>query len=162
MFILNANLKVVFKLFILSFTIFFALQKSPQFDWIYLALASINEQDSNSINSEEYSEVINLFETILKKPEVYTTEVLSLKAMSYKIGVPTRLLSNAVNHHYGESYSKYMNRMRIKFAEKLLKDNPELSIINIMYDSGFRTKSSFNREFKTITRVSPTDYRNTL
>ena len=152
-------LTIAFKLLIITFTMFFALQKSPYFDWVYVALAAINEKDKAPELEQHYAQIITAFEELIQDHTAYTQEVLSLKAMADRLGVPVRLFSNAINHQYGESYSKYMNRLRVKFAEKLLRDNPDLSIIAVMYDSGFRTKSSFNREFKAINGISPTMFR---
>ncbi|HAW76446.1 MAG TPA: hypothetical protein DCW74_12020 [Alteromonas australica] len=33
------------------------------------------------------------------------------------------------------------------------------SITSVMLDSGFQTKSSFNKEFKTLKNLSPSEYR---
>lgn len=150
---------ITFKLVIISWTMFFALQKSHHFDRVYVALAAINEKDIAPEIAEHYEQIISSFEEQIKDHTAYTQEVLSLKTMADRLGVPARRFSNAINNQYGESYSKYMNRLRVKYAEKLLRDNPDLSITAVMYDSGFRTKSSFNREFKAINGVSPTTFR---
>lgn len=150
---------IIFKLIMISFTLLFALQKSPYFDWLYTAFAALQDQNPPLEVMQNYESVIADFEGLLTDHTVYTEEVLSLKAMADRLGVPVRLCSNAINHQYGESYSKYMNRMRVNFAAKLLTEHKTLAMIDVMYDAGFRSKSSFNKEFKAITGFSPTDYR---
>jgi AraC-like DNA-binding protein len=153
------SITLLFKLFFISFTVFLALQKSPFFDWLYVAF-DLNIQEEFKPDEEEIiNKIIISFEHLIKEPSVYTNEVLSLKNMASKLNVSARAFSNAVNHHYGESYTKHMNRLRIKVAEKLLVEQQELSIISVMYESGFRTKSSFNKEFKALNGISPSDYR---
>ncbi|MCC3862511.1 AraC family transcriptional regulator [Pseudemcibacter aquimaris] len=153
---------IIFKLALVSFAFIFALQKSPYFDWLYETRESKQTHELPYDKKREYAFIINEFEAILKNPKIYTDEVFSLKAMADKIGVPARLFSNAINHKFSESYSKHMNHRRVCFAETLLKENPELNMTNIMFDAGFRTKSSFNKEFKAITGMTPTEYRNSL
>ena len=59
---------------------------------------------------------------------------------------------------YAESPKKYMNRMKLEKATKLLL-NTDLLISEIAYDCGFDTISSFNRLFKLHFKAPPTEYR---
>jgi AraC-like DNA-binding protein len=150
---------ILFKLMLVSTVLLFALQKSPHFDWLYTTLAARGDTLPPADTLKEYARIITMFEAALQDHNLYTQNVLSLKAVADRLGVPARLFSNAVNHTYGESYSKYMNRRRVDMAAKRLRETTDLAMIDVMYDAGFRTKSSFNREFKAITGLSPTQYR---
>jgi len=147
---------ILFKVIIISFAIFLALQKSPLFDWLY---TSFSTSIGKTIESKNLQTIICAFEQLIEDATIYTKEVVSLKAMADKLGVSARLFSNAINHHYGESYTKRINRLRVNFARRLLVEQPQLSIMAVMFDSGFQTKSSFNKEFKALTSLSPSEYR---
>ncbi len=56
-----------------------------------------------------------------------------------------------------KTFSKYLNEIRIGYACKLLMEN-KYSITAVCYESGFNNVSNFNRQFKTITGFSPTEY----
>ena len=56
-----------------------------------------------------------------------------------------------------KTFSKYLNEIRIGYACKLLIEE-KYSITAICYESGFNNVSNFNRQFKTITGLSPTEY----
>ena len=150
---------IVFKLLIISFTIFLALQKSPLFDWLYEPLSTSIEKNVEPEKLRVFQTIICTFEKLTEDPTSFTQEVSSLKAMADRLGVTARIFSNAINHHYGESYTKRMNRLRVSYAEKLLIEQPQISIMEVMYNSGFQTKSSFNKEFKVLTNLSPSEYR---
>lgn len=45
---------------------------------------------------------------------------------------------------------------------QVLFSNPDTQIIDIAFDSGFSSISSFNRAFKKITGLSPSKYRQTM
>ncbi|QGX61889.1 AraC family transcriptional regulator [Alteromonas mediterranea] len=152
-------LTVVFKLLIIGYTTFLALQKSPLFDWVY---NSVSRSDKKAVAPEKikvFQAIINDFERLIKEPPIYTKELISLNTMADRLGVTARLLSNAINHQYGESYTKCMNRLRVNFAAKLLVEEPNRPITSVMFDSGFQTKSSFNKEFKALKELSPSEYR---
>jgi len=58
----------------------------------------------------------------------------------------------------GSTFTEYLNRIRIDFARKLLR-NTEMQIKEIGYECGFTSISYFNHTFKRITGTSPRLYR---
>jgi AraC-like DNA-binding protein len=58
----------------------------------------------------------------------------------------------------GETFHRYLARIRVMYAEKDLTDSDK-PVTDIAYDCGFGSIKTFNRIFKTFTGVSPTDYR---
>jgi AraC-like DNA-binding protein len=59
----------------------------------------------------------------------------------------------------GMTVFEYLNQLKIEFACKLLMDN-DLSILDVCFDSGFNNLSHFNKQFKKITGLPPSEYRN--
>lgn len=68
-----------------------------------------------------------------------------------------RLFSTVFN----TSPIKYIHQVRINKAMELLAD-PRLTITEISLNVGYDTISSFNRNFKEVVSVSPSDYRKNL
>ena len=58
----------------------------------------------------------------------------------------------------GVTIFEYLNQIKIELACNLLMDN-ELSIIEIGFDSGFNNLSHFNKQFKRIIGMPPSQYR---
>lgn len=56
-----------------------------------------------------------------------------------------------------KSFTRYLNEIKVGYACKLLLENKE-SITAIAYLSGFNNISNFNRQFKVISGMSPSDY----
>ena len=61
----------------------------------------------------------------------------------------------------GVTLFEYLNHIKIEYARKLLMDN-DLSILNICLDSGFNNLSHFNKQFKKVTGMPPSEYRKKL
>lgn len=57
-----------------------------------------------------------------------------------------------------KSFTQYLNEIRLRNACKLLieGDNP---ISKVCYQSGFNTLTNFNRQFKSLMKVTPTEYK---
>jgi AraC-like DNA-binding protein len=58
-----------------------------------------------------------------------------------------------------QNFHDFINHYRIEFAAKMLREDKEKSILDITYDSGFNSKSSFNSEFKKNIYMTPSQYR---
>lgn len=68
-----------------------------------------------------------------------------------------RDVSRAINLSTGENVSRYINRLRIEHAQALLSQGQ--LVTEAMYQSGFNTKSNFNREFLRVTGQSPSAWK---
>ena len=58
-----------------------------------------------------------------------------------------------------KTFFQFLIEIRIENACKLIYSNPDLSISNISEQCGFGTIANFNRKFKEIKGVTPTEYR---
>ena len=58
-----------------------------------------------------------------------------------------------------KSYFTFLNELRVENACKLLVSEKELSIADIAEKSGFNNISNFNRQFKTVRQMSPSEFR---
>lgn len=57
-----------------------------------------------------------------------------------------------------KTFSQLISELRIGHASKLLMEE-DLSVMEVCFRSGFRTLSNFNRQFKEIHGLSPTEYK---
>lgn len=59
------------------------------------------------------------------------------------------------------NFSTYVNQQRIDYAKNLLIST-KLSVAEIAFESGYDSLRTFNRSFRQISGISPTDFRRTL
>jgi len=86
----------------------------------------------------------------------FTDPDLTLARLSRKLSLPAKQLSAAINRLKAENVSRYINRQRIEEACRRLAEGH--SVTNAMLDSGFNTKSNFNREFLRVKGVNPSTW----
>ncbi|WP_148862128.1 AraC family transcriptional regulator [Marinobacter fonticola] len=98
--------------------------------------------------------------TRIMDQEYYRTERLTLKMLSEASGIPEYRLRRVINQTLGyRNFNDYINQLRIADASRRLLNAPDMPILNVSLDVGYRTLSSFNRAFREITGVTPTEYR---
>jgi AraC-like DNA-binding protein len=92
---------------------------------------------------------------------LYKESRLSLDLLAGKINQNPTYISKAVNRCTGKTFNAWLNEYRIKEAVRLLSDknNPDISIETVAYDSGFNDRKTFHRIFRNITGLSPSDFK---
>lgn len=83
----------------------------------------------------------------------YLDPDLTLARLARKLVIPAKQLSAAINRVKGVNVSKYINALRIEEACRLLAEGKPIT--TAMLESGFNTKSNFNREFSRVKGKSP-------
>ena len=87
------------------------------------------------------------------------TRKISLKEISAVAGLSPPYFSTIFKEEMGENLSKYLNRLRVEKASRLLLDT-EMSLSEIASCCCFEDQSWFSKIFKAYTGISPGKYRN--
>lgn len=82
---------------------------------------------------------------------------LSLDTIADLAGMTSPAFCRYFKTRANKTFSEFVSEVRIGHACKLLMDG-KLTITQISFDSGFRTLSNFNRQFKDITGQTPSAY----
>jgi AraC-like DNA-binding protein len=73
-------------------------------------------------------------------------------------GMNTTAFCRYFRQKSGKPFAQFVNELRISYACKFLKHGNQ-TIANISDEAGFNNISNFNRQFKSITGKSPSEYR---
>jgi len=103
-------------------------------------------------------EVFTRLETLMAKERLFIDPDINLNRIARRMLLPVRDVSRAVNAQSNQNVSQYVNRLRVKEACRLLSET-NMQVTTIVFESGFNTKSNFNREFIRITGKTPSFWR---
>ncbi len=95
---------------------------------------------------------------LMVEQHLYRDPDLTLERLARRAGIPGRQISGALNRVYGRNISQVVNEYRVSDAKRRLVKTAD-PVTAIMLESGFGTKSNFNREFLRITGMTPSSYR---
>ena len=116
-----------------------------------------NKNNNGTVFEKEVKQLTSYME--IKKP--YLKASLSIRSLAEDIKMNSRDLSVLINQHLNQHFFDFVNEYRIKEAMEILK-NPskkEFTVLEILYEVGFNSKSSFNTAFKKHTGYTPTQFR---
>lgn len=96
---------------------------------------------------------------ITKKP--YLNPEITLEGLAAELDIPPRTLSMVINDSFGKNFKTFILEYRIRESMEILSEpgNHRLTILEILYQVGFNSKSAFNNQFKLYTNLTPLEYR---
>jgi len=120
------------------------------------------KQTSGTFENDVIKNQILSLREYMDQKEPFLDPSLTIQELSNQINMPVRELSVLINHHIDQHFFDFVNEYRIQKAMKILKDSSKsnLTVLEILYEVGFNSKSSFNTAFKKYTNLTPTAYRN--
>ncbi len=89
---------------------------------------------------------------------------LSLNVLAEKLGLTPHELSRIINSALKKNFHDFISEYRVTEVARKMQDPAydHITLLGIAYDSGFNSKSTFNRIFKEVTGKSPVEYKNAL
>lgn len=114
---------------------------------------------STTLGEVDVTEVKRRLEQLMVEDKLFQNEHLNLATTAEALQISTHQLSELINTKFQVSFSRYVREHRIRAAQRLLKEEPESSILSISMEVGFKSQSNFYAAFKEITGESPGRYR---
>jgi AraC-like DNA-binding protein len=86
---------------------------------------------------------------------------LTLEQLALQLKLRPKLLSQAINEGLGQNFFEFINRYRIEEARRLLTNpaDKKITVLEVLYQVGFNSKSSFNTVFKKQTGLTPSEFK---
>lgn len=107
-----------------------------------------------SINSEDEHRMEIIYNHVMRN---YKREI-PLKEISDMMNLTPQSFCRYFKSRYNKVFSSFVNEVRIGNASKLLIEN-NLNVTQICYESGFNHLSNFNRQFKKLKNMTPSEYQ---
>ena len=152
---------VIFNILVLSMLVFVnrvLLRALRRQDFFAFAEEAPKEKDRVDPRQESIAErVVRYMES--QKP--WLDSELTLDQLAGQLSLKSKVLSQVINEVLGQNFFDFVNRYRIREAGRLLTspEDPKVTILEVLYQVGFNSKSSFNTLFKKYTGLTPTEFR---
>lgn len=138
-----------------NFTLFLLLS-SPEFFYNNLYIKERKDTRNDKISKEAYDRLCS----VVSEKKLYKRQDLKIIDLSKELEESARNLSILINKFHKGNFNDFINFYRIEEAKLLLSNsNEEMTILTILYESGFNSKSVFNAVFKKMVGETPSSYR---
>jgi putative ABC transport system permease protein len=98
---------------------------------------------------------------MLKVNAYYQDPELTLPLLAEKLSLHSNELSKIINTVFRKNFNDFINEYRIAVVIQRMRDKAydHLTLLGIAFESGFNSKTTFNRAFKQMTGHSPAAYK---
>ncbi len=115
---------------------------------------------SGGISESELNRINKKLMEMMEDEKPYLDPDLTLPELAKKLDVSRNQLSNVINQVHKVNFYQFVNNYRVEEVKKLMRDphNRHLKLLSLAFDAGFNSKASFNRIFKQMTGMTPSEY----
>lgn len=121
-------------------------------------------QPQTEKTSGELLETAQWLRTQLETNLFYLDPGLTLRSLAEALNLHPNELSRIINMGTGKNFNDLINEYRVNEVMRKMQDPAynRITLLGIAYDSGFNSKTTFNRTFKEIVGQNPASYKNSL
>lgn len=127
-----------------------------------LVKAKFTTQQASNQTLPNASKMLLKLNQFMVQDKPYLNQKLKMESLAELAGMNKHTLSKLLNQEYKLGFAHYIKAYRIEEAKQLIQNRPELSLEGIGFEAGFSSKSSFFEAFKTLTGVTPSEFRKSL
>lgn len=120
-----------------------------------------NKYRRSSLNDSDISHHFEKLKQLMVQAKPYSNPDLSLQMLADQLFLSPHHLSQIINQSSQTNFYDFVNTYRIEEVKRRLSDPVEkdTNLITIAFSSGFNSKATFNRIFKKLVQLTPSDYR---
>lgn len=118
-------------------------------------------EQETAVVAEISPDAIARIRNAMEKQQLYLTQNLNIEEFSRLVGIHYREVSSIINKHFNTNFFEFVNEYRVNRAKQMLLDPQyaQMTILDILLESGFNSKSSFHRFFKRYAGMSAAEFR---
>lgn len=146
-----------FTFFFVNSLVFSSIRYAHLFDGINKEQPVIGETSTPSFKPEQVARVT----TYLAQEKPFLDANINMEILAKRLSLPERTFSRILNQHFGKNFFEFINAYRVEEAKRLLvmPEKQHLTMLDVLAEAGFSSKSTFNAIFKQQTGQTPSAYR---
>lgn len=126
--------------------------------------APLPKYQRSTLDAAQKKSYLDALITHMESEHPYLNPRLSLQDLAKAVSLPTHTVSQVINELLAVNVQAFINAYRVETAKQNMADPEQThkTLLALAFESGFNSKTSFNRVFKNHTGLTPTQYRKTL
>ncbi len=118
----------------------------------------------SSLSDEASEEIYSRLKEIMQNEKCYKDPEIRLTQLANYLNVNPNYLSQVINSKENKNFYDFINEYRVQeFKDSLtVPANKNYTLLALAMECGFNSKTSFNRNFKKVTGIAPTEYASGL
>jgi AraC-like DNA-binding protein len=117
-------------------------------------------QVEDGAEDPRFDEVARRLLQLFEHEHLYRQPALSIAQVAKRSGYPEYLVSAVINRRFGQPFWDWVNAYRVREAQaRLLDPGEQRTALDVAFEVGFTSKSTFNAAFKRLLGETPSQCR---
>jgi len=152
------SISALILVFIFANVIVYKGLKQPE---IFSGMEDKPKYENSPLTEADIEKYLKKMTTYMQSEKPYLNPSFNISNLARKLSIPSRYLSQVINQSLQKNFFDFVNSYRIEEAKRYLSDhsNNRKTVLEILYEVGFNSKSAFNNVFKKYTGITPTEFK---
>lgn len=130
---------------------------------IYIVQVTTPKSDSSFLNDFSEMEIqhyITALKNVMTNEKIYLDNELTVSKLAYNLKISSKTISAILNQQLHKGFNEFVNEYRVEEVkiQMLNPDNQHLTISGIALEAGFNSQATFQRVFKNLVGMTPSEY----
>ena len=114
--------------------------------------------DSQAPATPSDEELMQRICQFLEQDQHYLQSRLRLTDVATSLNISVSTVTNVLAQQRGTTFAQLVGEYRVRHAQQLLREQPDMKIIIVSSQAGFTSETTFFRTFKAVTGLSPKEW----
>ena len=99
---------------------------------------------------------------LIEDEQLFRRKNLRITDIADELATNKTYVSVLLNNLSGEKFTSMITRLRVEYAQRLMREHPDMLLDDVADESGFSSRTTFFRSFKAHTGATPQEWKKSL
>ena len=123
-------------------------------------LTAENGPEVSGADANLRTDLMTQMSSLIEEEKLYLRKNLRISDVASELATNKTYVSAILNSLSGEKFTSMITRHRIEYAQRLMREHPDMFLDDVADESGFSSRATFFRNFKALTGMTPQEWKN--
>jgi AraC-like DNA-binding protein len=122
----------------------------------------MKKYERSGLKPEEAVLYLEQLKLYMEERKAYLNPNMTIDQMAKDMGISRHHLTQVINEHFNKNFYGFVNHYRVEEVKRMITDKKynHLSLSALGLEAGFKSKTTFNSNFKKETNLTPSEWKN--
>lgn len=116
--------------------------------------------DAVEADTKLRTDLMTQMSSLIEEQELFRRKNLHITDVATELATNKTYVSALLNNLSGEKFTSLITRYRVEYAQRLMRERPDMLMDDVADESGFSSRTTFFRSFKALTGMTPQEWKN--
>lgn len=128
---------------------------------IFSGIEEKPKYEKSTLTERDSKHHLTKLKSYMERNKPFLNPCLTIHELAKSLSIKSRHLSQVINGQLNQSFFDFINKYRVEESKRYILNpsNDHMTILQVIFEVGFNSKTAFNRAFKKHTGMTPTEFK---